>query len=208
MAPGSGHSEHRRGPLDRDAFVAATTIILDLLRARADGMSEYDLIQALRERDDVGLAEVDLRRNQELFRIHFLLFHTLYRLRDELWSRGEGHLEISPLRIALRPYQPGEASLSEHDALREYYLDSKNLEQTTAEDVGDLLARFWIRMHAGERRADALRILGLEDPVDENTIKRAYRRLAMEHHPDRGGDKVRLQELNQAMAWLAKSMGR
>lgn len=171
-------------------------------------MSEYDLIQALRQRDDVGLADVDLRHNLDLFQVHFLLFHTLYRLRDELWSRREGHLEISPLRIALRSYQPGNAGLSEHDPLREYYLNSSNLEQTSADDVGDLLARFWIRMHAGERRAEALRVLGLKDPVDQNAIKRAYRRLAMQHHPDRGGDKARLQELNQAMAWLAKSAGR
>lgn len=206
MDPGSGPSECRAQPaLERTAFSAGATLILELLRASESGISEFDLIQALRGRDDTGLARADLRDNLTLFHVHFLLFHTLYRLRDELWSGGEGHLDISPLCIALRPYEPAVAGLAAHDPLREYYLDLNHLEQTSAEDVGDLLAQFWLRTHAGEHRAEALRVLGLQDPVDRDTIKRTYRRLAMQHHPDRGGDKARLQELNEAMAWLAKS---
>jgi curved DNA-binding protein CbpA len=38
--------------------------------------------------------------------------------------------------------------------------------------------------------------------VDDATIKRRYRRLAMRHHPDRGGDGVRLREINAALATL------
>jgi hypothetical protein len=37
-------------------------------------------------------------------------------------------------------------------------------------------------------RRDALRLLGLEDPVERSEVVSAYRRLARQHHPDLGGD--------------------
>jgi hypothetical protein len=39
----------------------------------------------------------------------------------------------------------------------------------------------------GQRR-EALRLLGLQDPVEQSEIVSAYRRLARQHHPDLGGD--------------------
>jgi curved DNA-binding protein CbpA len=39
----------------------------------------------------------------------------------------------------------------------------------------------------GQRRA-ALRLLGLQDPVEQSEVVSAYRRLARQHHPDLGGD--------------------
>jgi hypothetical protein len=39
----------------------------------------------------------------------------------------------------------------------------------------------------GQRR-EALRLLGLQDPVEESEVVSAYRRLARQHHPDLGGD--------------------
>jgi DnaJ family protein A protein 2 len=37
-------------------------------------------------------------------------------------------------------------------------------------------------------------LLGVEKAADTNTIKKAYKKLAMKYHPDKGGDpeKVRL----------------
>jgi DnaJ-class molecular chaperone len=40
--------------------------------------------------------------------------------------------------------------------------------------------------------------LGVERDADSDTIKRAYRRLASQHHPDKGGDKTRFQEIQVA----------
>ena len=36
---------------------------------------------------------------------------------------------------------------------------------------------------------DLYKILGVEKSVDDNALKKAYRKLAMKHHPDKGGDE-------------------
>ncbi|HSK22404.1 MAG TPA: J domain-containing protein [Egicoccus sp.] len=47
-------------------------------------------------------------------------------------------------------------------------------------------------------RTEALRILQLSGTAGDDDIKRAYRRLAREHHPDRGGDSGTFHRLQQA----------
>jgi len=45
---------------------------------------------------------------------------------------------------------------------------------------------------------DLYSILGVPKTASADDIKRAYRKLAMQHHPDRGGDQARFQEVQQA----------
>lgn len=45
--------------------------------------------------------------------------------------------------------------------------------------------------------------LGVERNAPADEIKRAYRRLASQHHPDKGGDKTRFQEIQQAYDTLS-----
>ena len=59
-------------------------------------------------------------------------------------------------------------------------------------------------MHRNQHRDEALAVLGLSDPVDDKTIKATFKKLVMQYHPDRGGDDLKLQELNMAMDLLKR----
>ena len=41
-------------------------------------------------------------------------------------------------------------------------------------------------------------ILGVATDANESQIKKAYRRLASQHHPDKGGDKTQFQQIQEA----------
>ncbi len=182
--------------------------VFEVLQTKPAGLSEYELMKTLQDSDKVELPQDAFRDNLSLFRVHFVVYHLLYQLRLELWHARRGHLEISPLRIVLLPYRTrGSQALAERDPLQDYYLDLENLADTSSEDVERMLGAFWQRLHAGDHRREALAVLELEDPVDSDAIRRQYRRLVMRHHPDRGGDKARLQALNHAMEVLARSPG-
>jgi len=49
---------------------------------------------------------------------------------------------------------------------------------------------------------DYYNILGLESGADDGAIRQAYKKLAMQHHPDRGGDAGRFQEIQEAYSIL------
>ena len=172
------------------------------LQQTADGLSEHELLKQLTGDYNSGIWSEAFSNCHTLFKAHFLLFHILYQLRNRLLEQKLGCLEISPLKIRLLPYREGAESLDGYDALIEYYLDFSNLENTSAREVDEMLAGFYIRLGNKDKRQEALQVLGLQDPVDDHTIKRQYRRLAMEHHPDRGGDTELLQEINSAVKIL------
>ncbi len=182
------------------------TPLRDLLQSPGPARSEHQLIEALKARELVA-RDYSLDPLQ-LFRVHFCVFNALYRLRDEFLPRGLT-LDISPLAIVCRAVIEGERQQAlvsaGDDALECYYRDWGNYEAATGESVAQLLAEFWRRLEGradGPARAGALAELGLTDPVSDTEIRQRYRSLAMTHHPDRGGDARRLQELNAAMEVL------
>ncbi len=189
--------------------MGANTFTLKLqrvLRAHPAGISEFGLIKWLEADGQAGFDKDCLRTNLSLFQTHFLLFHSLYLLRDELSARGDARLDISALCIQLIPLtHTSPSAIDRHDPLRAYYLDLDNLENTPDHEVDALLNTFWEHFIGDDERRQALSVLELQDPVDWPIIKARHRRLAMQHHPDRGGDKARLQAINAAMDRLTRS---
>jgi len=51
-------------------------------------------------------------------------------------------------------------------------------------------------------RMDYYSTLGVPKGASEDEIKKAYRKLAMQHHPDRGGDATQFQKIQEAYATL------
>ena len=180
--------------------------LLQVLGQHPAGISEYELIKCLEADGHEDFDSKSLREPLTLFQTHFLLFHILYLLRDELFADGRYRLDINPLCIQLQPLEASNAqALDTHDPLREYYLDLDNLKNTDAREVDALLGRFWMRFVSNDERRNALAQLELDDPVDWRTIKTRHRQLVTQHHPDRGGDKERLQAINAAVEVLGRS---
>ena len=170
------------------------------LQQYPEGISEFELLAALEAQQQVAAVYAS---DFNMFQCHFMLFHALYRLRDELRQTGTEDVEIHCLKIALVPMLTfGSMAIDRHDPLRDYYLDLTHLKLTTEADVQNLLGRFWQRFAATDVHLQALAVLGLSEPVTYDEVKAQYRRLVMQHHPDRGGDKVQLQQINHAMAQL------
>ena len=44
-----------------------------------------------------------------------------------------------------------------------------------------------------EAGKDLYKVLNIDRGADDRTVKKMYRKLALEHHPDKGGDPVRFQ---------------
>ena len=47
-------------------------------------------------------------------------------------------------------------------------------------------------------KRDYYEVLGVGKDASADEIKKAFRRSAVEHHPDRGGDETKFKELNEA----------
>lgn len=182
--------------------------LLATLRSASDGISEYDLIQRIKA--DIFPGECNealFKDTARLFAVHFIVYHGLYHLREDLWTSRAGNLEISALNIRICPYTgPAGNGLGKPDRLASYYLDLSNLTDTSQEDIDKLLGYFWQHFIHSDEKMNALSILELDEPFDKNTLTNHYRRMAMKFHPDRGGDNIRIQEINSAFQVLKRCL--
>lgn len=189
------------------AIEGIQTILREILDAHPAGMSEYDLLKGLAERNVSLFNEDYFKSALGLFQRHFLLFHCLYLLRDKLRTTRQGDLNIHCLGIQLMPYiHVHRDTPSGHPALLDplagYYLDLDNLKSTDESDVLHLLNNFWQKFAGDDQRDEALAVMQLTHPTSYPVIKQQYRRLAMQWHPDRGGELARFQRLKWAMEIL------
>lgn len=187
---------------------------------------ETDLLKAFFPDDDLFAGGPDL----SLFHRHFLLYRRLWLFDDELrtttghrlWIRGIrstlvapppvgrcGHLDTETGRYCLTE-TPGELcpqhdttnGLPAPDSMKSYYLDWKNLEEMTEEGLKDLIDGFFRWMGRQKETGAALETLGLPPDATPGAVKARWRKLSLEHHPDRGGDPALFQKLSAAWAVL------
>ena len=180
-----------------------------LLRSKSDGISELGLIKALQSPPWQLLDQVDFADPAELYPVHFLIFHVLYRLRDALGGRGEC-IDISPLSIRLRtePTIAGSGPLADVDKLRAFYLDLRQY-NLSADNISKMMEDFWsgrVVNRPGSAEAEqAADTLGFgELPANFEDVKYRFRRAVMQEHPDRGGNTARVQRLNEAFGTLRR----
>ena len=180
--------------------------LLNLIKSHPEGIKEYDLLKLLAEQktQDQKTSTFDML---VLFQQHFLLFHALYKLSNQLRADQAGHLIIEALNIQWVPYYADSAeknALALPDPLQEYYLNLDNLENTSSDDVDNLLASFWVKMSDDGEKLTALALFELTEPCDLAMIKKRYRQLLAIHHPDKGGTVETTQAINDAMAILKR----
>jgi hypothetical protein len=198
-----------------------------LLPLFIQGVSEYELINILKKPPHCVFIEKALQDSLVLFQTHFLLFHTLYRLRSEWRSQGVGELSIITTCIKLNASPITRSNTLETlEPLAQYYLDWQNLSTTGQDDVDELLNRFWQQMaghqppiaHNTGALIDAYKTLEFEIDVNANTthsditqvsisdvetlslveLKAQYRKLQHRYHPDKGGCAQKAQAILSA----------
>lgn len=177
--------------------------LTELLRIKlGTGMvfSEFELMRWLQEPAQ-GIFRADALAHQlTLFRSHFLLLHALYSLRKQWLEERVAVLDIAPLHIEKRPWvtQTSDSTqINLADPLMNYYLDLNQLE-TPEEEVEQLLRSFWQKMRLPEQQPEDLAILELTPPINALQVKKQYKKLAMLHHPDRGGNEQKFCQIQSA----------
>jgi len=188
--------------------------LLSFKPAFTQGISEFEIITRLKNPPFEIFSDDALRDSLVLFQSHFVLFHSLYLLKQQWREQEVGELEILATCIKLHPLKQKHAgqNIEEHDNIAAYYLNWQNLLQTEQKDVNDLLDSFWQKMSRSNanmavsdealQQARAQLALPLEGKLSADQLKLQYRKLQHEHHPDKGGDIAHSQAIQKAYTLL------
>lgn len=166
--------------------------------------TEHQLIEVLQTEPYTFFDKAALRDPLTLFQTHFVLFHSLYKLRERWRLQKKCELFIHTLNIECQPWQQGEKTLAESDSLAEYYLDLSQLSTTSETDVESMLNDFWERMGQNSSTkklmstSEACEVMELSPPLNETQVKKQYRRLVHKYHPDKGGSVAKMQSIQKA----------
>ncbi len=170
--------------------------LLHLIENTSQGLSEYEILKHIEKEHPLFFEE--LPDKNELYQKHFFLFHQLYQLKQHLSSKSL-HLSISPLSIRITPSVSTGKALDEQDALAEFYNDKQNL-YLSQDKIAAMQKKFWLRYLALQEKANAIQTLELTGitPLTLNVIKKAYKKLVNQYHPDKGGDTHKFQNIQTA----------
>jgi hypothetical protein len=193
--------------LPNSRLIAALSHILP---QHPHGIGEYDLLKVMQQPPYQLFSDAGLADPLVLFQTHFILFNALYVLKDKWLQEQRANLDILVTHIRYLPYQRGQEALAKEDKLRTYYLDWQNFSATDKQDVELLIESFWklmsgINMQVQQDPA-AIRLAYqcLDLPVESDfvVVKRQYHRLLHQYHPDKGGETVKAQEIENAFSVL------
>ncbi len=183
-----------------------------IIDTSAEALTEYQLISTLNQQG--WELTTNASDSLGLFTSHFLVFNALYQLQEKYWNQYQRYLSVTALKIELLPKieNDSESSCLTHytndAALRNYYLDFSQLEAATEVSVKKLLNQFWEHYIATDESVTALNVFSLTHPVSYKEIKQRYRVLAMQTHPDKGGDPEAFQKVNWAFGVLQRVYGK
>ena len=176
-----------------------------ILSEHSQGIREYDLIVILDERFGALYPKPDLSDQLTLFQHHFYLKHCLYTLQQRYYESGDWLLSIDNLMIIRQPKIAHKTTeLDQHDSVRDYYLDLGNLNKETQHSVEQLLNTFWQAMTKYQHQPEALTTLGLTGDESDEEKKQKFRKLAQQHHPDKGGDEAEFIRIQTAWQQIKK----
>ncbi len=194
--------------------------LLDILKLFKEdflkGLSEFDLLKKLQAEPFGVFEELNMHDSLIMFRCHFILFNSLYRLQDIWLKSGEGRLDVFTTNIKLETlydHQPTDKKVEQSDSLRQYYLDWSNFDDTSSDDVDALLNDFWEAYVSGRFNRPSIcdintarDILGFDasEVIKKSELKRRYFTLQGLNHPDKGGDAARSQSISWAYGCLRK----
>lgn len=171
-----------------------------------EGLSAHDILQQLADHNAfVDLESLSDQPQLQLFRKNFLLMNGLYQLQLSLWQEEGVYLLVSALNVRIQATgssQEDNRQVETSDPVRDYFLDWSNFHETDEQDVLQLLDSFWQRFHNPQYAQQARDVLGLDEHAGEEEIKRRYRVLAAQHHPDKGGNEETFIEIRQAYEQL------
>lgn len=196
-------------------YLAPILETLNLYLDKVPQTDEHHIIKHLQEQQVPPFDHFKLAQANDLFHAHFLCMHALYHLKNRYLQekryclliqsvRVERHIFLEHASSAHEP--PGHTLLDTPDPLAAYYLNPKHYFDTQESDITDMLKSFWKKYLAQDQKHEALQALDLPADADPIMIKKQYRRLAQQHHPDKGGNAELFNKVREAKSILDNAL--
>ena len=133
-----------------------------------------------------------------------------YGLPDKLWNYYFATV-IAKIREQMCPEQMARRREEAAKRKAEYERRKQEREFWERDMFGDFYENFWFHLAAeflkqNQKPVEAFAVLGVSVDATEDEVKSAYRKLSLETHPDRGGDKEMFiavtEAKNKCLAWF------